>query len=895
MGNYRLRFNLARFQRGNKPPSNTQKGHIHVPHKINTVTMINKSYASALNKKGEGENTSGGTQVVVIDEECFIDKNLDLTLVAKVKSFESLPNLKVICNQEGFKDITIWYLGGFWVALEFMNAHACEKFRNHAGASSWFTLIIPWSKDFIVDERVSWVDIEGVLISVIHAREIIRWNLEFIDEDNENDSNSDVERSERKRGGKSDDPFGLYDLLNKGNQHEESTKEESDSLSKPPGFEVRVTNEDMQHTKKHVEVNVESGGKSGSRKEGFGDSRSFLEVSVPSRYKPRSDSLIDQSTGSCTWFTMNVLSLNIQGVGSKEKIKWVKELCSSRKVNFLTLHETKVEQVDEVLVKSLWGNSSFDYAFSLSVGYLGGMVCVWDKSTFIKENVSVADYFLLVEGEWKCSVSKERLNDIPLGGYKFTWVHKNADKMSKLDQFLVSDGVLASFPSLTVVILDKHLSDHRPIFLHELQGDYGPVPFRLYHSWFLIKGFDSFVRQAWQEDKMDERNSMVYLKKKLQMLKQKLRAWGKATRNDLDKKQLDIQSEICELDKKMDSGCLSASLMSSQASLQKSLPDLDKIRDTKLAQKVKLKWAIEWDENSRYFHGSFPRSLSNEQADILEAMVTDQEIKMQCGIMMLNELVSSEQSAFIRGRQILDGPMILNEGFFKGGVSNDEVERVARLIGCEAAKIPFNYLGVVVGDHMSHSGAWNKVVDRLVSRLSNWKAQTLSIGGRLTLIKSMLGSLPTYYFSLFKVPSLVLKMLESLRSCFFHGANDRDKKMAWVSWDKVLSNKKNGVLRSVDQLKRKWVDIMSFVYKEVGDGRDSLFWLDPWLEDVPLNCKFPRVYALEENKQVSVGEKLKLGLCASLRRLPRGGVESSQMDNLRHMVDRVVLLNKPDS
>ena len=88
---------------------------------------------------------------------------------------------------------------------------------------------------------------------------------------------------------------------------------------------------------------------------------------------------------------------------------------------------------------------------------------------------------------------------------------------------------------------------------------------------------------------------------------------------------------------------------------------------------------------------------------------------------------------------------------------------------------------------------------------------------------------------------------------------------------------------------------MSFVHKEVGDGKDALFWLDPWLEDVPLNCKFPRVYALEENKQVSVGDKFNLGLSASLRRLPRGGVESSQMDNLRHLVDGVALSHKSDT
>ena len=41
---------------------------------------------------------------------------------------------------------------------------------------------------------------------------------------------------------------------------------------------------------KQAEANVEIEGRSGSRKEGFGDSRSFVEGSVPSGHKPRKES-----------------------------------------------------------------------------------------------------------------------------------------------------------------------------------------------------------------------------------------------------------------------------------------------------------------------------------------------------------------------------------------------------------------------------------------------------------------------------------------------------------------------------------------------------------------------------------------------------------------------------
>ena len=48
---------------------------------------------------------------------------------------------------------------------------------------------------------------------------------------------------------------------------------------------------------------------------------------------------------------MNMVSLNIQGLNPKAKKDWVKEICVSNKVNFLTLQETKMESIDLFDVK----------------------------------------------------------------------------------------------------------------------------------------------------------------------------------------------------------------------------------------------------------------------------------------------------------------------------------------------------------------------------------------------------------------------------------------------------------------------------------------------------------------------------------------------------------------
>nr|GEW85821.1 RNA-directed DNA polymerase, eukaryota [Tanacetum cinerariifolium] len=47
-------------------------------------------------------------------------------------------------------------------------------------------------------------------------------------------------------------------------------------------------------------------------------------------------------------------------------------------------------------------------------------------------------------------ISNAGLVDIQLEGYSFTWAHPSGKKMSKLDRFLVSDGLLTLFPHMSV-------------------------------------------------------------------------------------------------------------------------------------------------------------------------------------------------------------------------------------------------------------------------------------------------------------------------------------------------------------------------------------------------------------------------------------------------------------
>ncbi|GJU54017.1 putative RNA-directed DNA polymerase [Tanacetum coccineum] len=141
------------------------------------------------------------------------------------------------------------------------------------------------------------------------------------------------------------------------------------------------------------------------------------------------------------------------------------------------------------------------------------------------------------------------------------------------------------------------------------------------------------------------------------------------------------------------------------------------------------------------------------------------------------------------------------------GIPIDDVASVARAVNCSHDSLPFTYLGLPVGKSMKRVDAWNDVVLRLTKRLAPWKNNLLSIGGRLTLVKSVLGSLPLYYLSIFRAPSSIISSIESIRRRFFWGYKENEKKIVWVQWQKVIADKKDGGL-GVGSIKAKNLSLL---------------------------------------------------------------------------------------
>nr|GEZ77055.1 RNA-directed DNA polymerase, eukaryota, reverse transcriptase zinc-binding domain protein [Tanacetum cinerariifolium] len=210
---------------------------------------------------------------------------------------------------------------------------------------------------------------------------------------------------------------------------------------------------------------------------------------------------------------------------------------------------------------------------------------------------------------------------------------------------------------------------------------------------------------------------------------------------------------------------------------------------------------------------------------------------------------------------------------------------MANNTGCSPGVFPFNYLGLPIGANMNLSVNWKTLLDKFDSRLSKWKAKLLFIGGRLTLIKSVLGSLGIYYLSIFKVPDIILKTLEkkhkgrldvgSLK--FFNLAlllkwrwrMISNPNSLWVKVIKSLYGQAGGFDLNVSSSKGIWSKIVGssnflhsneiipndYIRYRIGCGSSTRFWKDLWIGNFLLYIQYNRLFRLDNEKDCFISDR----------------------------------------
>nr|GEX00122.1 putative RNA-directed DNA polymerase, eukaryota, reverse transcriptase zinc-binding domain protein [Tanacetum cinerariifolium] len=304
---------------------------------------------------------------------------------------------------------------------------------------------------------------------------------------------------------------------------------------------------------------------------------------------------------------------------------------------------------------------------------------------------------------------------VRLRGSMYTWCHKSATKMRKLDRFFVSENHLNTFPNINAITLERYLSDHRPTLLRESSRDYGSVPFRFFHYWIEVNGFDKLVMNSWYDAPSHGNNAILSFMSKLKFLKIRIKEWNVDYRRSSNGVVDKLKEEVLEIDAEIDNGNGNYDIVARRLVIINELQCISKSQVMEIAQKIKIRWCVEGDENNKFFYSmlnkkhsqsniqgvlidveidmNFPNTLSVDQKADLESMVTIEEVKRavwECGsdkapgpdgpisliesvykiiakvltnrlVGELGDIVNEVQSTFIANRQILDVPFIVNE------------------------------------------------------------------------------------------------------------------------------------------------------------------------------------------------------------------------------------------
>nr|GEU52221.1 hypothetical protein [Tanacetum cinerariifolium] len=746
IGKLRLHANVARFDRNvvSKPSHAGEKDSIDLQPKNpylasekadNVVNMgtNNSSFASVLNARGKPKNFADSARTIVLDDECIMERDLSCALMGKIKDINALSNLYVILTNEGF-GVASWFIELLPATNSFVsNVHLVWISVEGSPIKSWTSntfakIVSRWGVFSDVDiaddsslpfNRLCVVTKPHIIINDtikviikgqaywIRIKELEAWSPDFNNEFCE-DSSSDDESVDEEVDHVSD----TYDKDANFDKEKEADFVLDSTGKNDKGVDDLDKEKKDGYVKSSYDMNVNGAvlnnhGSSSKLKPNSKDPFGIYELL--NRNKNKQDSKSEDLIFP-PGFTLN--AIEDTDVGNLEH--------NINQPNASLWSNMEVGQTMgynmEGCLKNIEAIINPNETFSPSIGYSDGLLCVWDPTMFFKDSVTISDSFLAFRGDFNevrseherfgtmfnasganafnHFISSAGLVDLPLEGYSYTWALKSASKMSKLDGFLIYQGLLSVFSSLSAICLDRNLSDHRPILMRYLVVDYGPTPFRVFNSWFTKDGFDKLVEDSWKTSTFMESNNIYLLKTKYKALKESIKYWCKADKQRSNESKYSIQSRISEIDKLMDKG--------------KSNEDLANIH-----------CAIEGDENSKYFHGIINKKRSqlairgvlvdgewiddpSKNVD-LESNVTYEEIKKaiwDCSTnkspgpdgftfyfftnirrplikmcfykiiakimanrlsFVISDLIRDDQSPFISNRHILDGPFILNE------------------------------------------------------------------------------------------------------------------------------------------------------------------------------------------------------------------------------------------
>ncbi|XP_019167321.1 PREDICTED: uncharacterized protein LOC109163057 [Ipomoea nil] len=175
--------------------------------------------------------------------------------------------------------------------------------------------------------------------------------------------------------------------------------------------------------------------------------------------------------------------------------------------------------------------------------------------------------------------------------------------------------------------------------------------------------------------------------------------------------------------------------------------------------------------------------------------------------------------------------------FFSKNTEGSLQQRIAAVVGIPIVSNMGNYLGIPSFHGRIKNETFAGVLERIQSRLAGWKSRTLSFAGRITLVQSVLISIPFYYMQTILLPTGVISNIEKLIRGFLWGSNEGERRCHLINWETVTRSKTHGGLgiRKLDRMNLAFLAKLGWRLLQDEESLWSrVFKNDRWILDTPL-------------------------------------------------------------
>ncbi|XP_058741794.1 uncharacterized mitochondrial protein AtMg00310-like [Vicia villosa] len=130
-----------------------------------------------------------------------------------------------------------------------------------------------------------------------------------------------------------------------------------------------------------------------------------------------------------------------------------------------------------------------------------------------------------------------------------------------------------------------------------------------------------------------------------------------------------------------------------------------------------------------------------------------------------------------------------SEVSFSRNISEADAQMIRLRMGVKTVENHSKYLGLLVVFGRSKKDIFAMVIDRVWKKLKGWKEIFLSRAGKEVLIKAVAQAIPTYIMSCYKLPEATCNEIEKLLANFWWGLKNGERKVHWLSWEKMARAK----------------------------------------------------------------------------------------------------------